>query len=133
MTMKQIKVSEGVKSLLDSIKLENESYNLAIQRLLIENERLSYDKDVLVKLLLKETKIEAPLTLEHKYVPFIELILFDYDIPDDEKLNSLKKYFSKAEDVDKELLLNCILITKESSSITSGVLIDFERWVNEEY
>lgn len=139
MVMKQIKVTDDVKAELDVIKYDTETYNLVIHRLIreckrlfIENQRLHHDKDLLLKIVAGDTSISAD-GLEFKYVPLIESFLFNNIFSDAERLEYLKTYFASDKAVSKELLLNCILIVKESNEISDGVLIEFESWVNEKY
>lgn len=137
--MKNIKVTEKVKSELDAAAFDKETYNVTIERILrenkrlaIENLRLKYDKDFLMKMVLKDESI-SELGVEYKFVPFITSVLFENDLSDAERLNYLKKYFTEIADADKSVILDCILIVKESCDISDGVLIDFEKWINENY
>lgn len=139
MVMKQIKVTDEIKAELDAIRYDKETYNLVIHRLIreckrlfIENQRLNYDKDVLLKMVTGDEGIAVD-GLEFKYVPFIESVLFDSVLSDSEKLEYLKRYFDEVDVIDKQLLLKCIVIVKESNAITSGALIDFETWIAENY
>lgn len=50
MELKNIKVNEAVKTKLDSLKLETESYSLVIDRLIKENAELKSDKEQLFKI-----------------------------------------------------------------------------------
>lgn len=126
MTLKNIKVSDNVKSQLDDIAYEKETYNVTIQRLILENMRLKEDKRVLTKLLLQDTSSSY---VEEKYVPFIESILFDTPCDEGEKLNALVNYFINAEDISKEELLSCIEIVRDTHDISSGTLIKFMKYV----
>ena len=45
MELKNIKVNEAVKTKLDSLKLETESYSLVIERLISENAKLKADNE----------------------------------------------------------------------------------------
>lgn len=135
MVMKQIKVTDNVKAELDEIRYEKETYNLVIHRLIreckrlfIENARLNYDKDLLLKMVVNDDSAAAD-GLEFKYVPFIESVLFDNVLTDAERLEYLKRYFDEIDVIDESLLLDCILIVKESNAISSGALIDFENWI----
>lgn len=135
MVMKQIKVTDDIKAELDAIRYDKETYNLVIHRLIreckrlfIENQRLLYDKDLLLKIIADDDSV-AELGLEYKYVPFIESIVNDNVLTDAERLDYLKKYFTEIDVVDKQLLLDCLLIVRESNDITDGVLIDFEKWI----
>ena len=139
MVMKQIKVTDDVKAELDAIRYDKETYNLVIHRLIreckrlfIENQRLQYDKDVLMKIAVSDDSAAAD-GLEFKYVPFIESVLHDNILTDAERLEYLKKYFTEIDAVDKELLLECVVIVKASNDITGGVLFDFEKWITENY
>ena len=124
---------------MDDIAYDKETYNVTIQRLIrenkrlfIENRRLHYDKELLTKLLLKDNDLASP-TIEHKYVPFIESMLFESELSETEKLNNLKNYFSEIEDVDNEIITSCIAIAKDTHNITNGALIEFESWINEQH
>lgn len=137
MAMKQIKVTDEVKAELDAIRYDTESYNLVVHRLIreckrlfIENQRLNYDKDLLLKMIADDDSISAD-GLEFKYVPFIQSVIFDNILSDAERLDYLKKYFTEIDKLDKNLLLDCLLIVRESSDITDGVLIEFESWIKE--
>jgi len=125
--LKNIKVTEKVKSELDAAAFDKETYNVTIERILrenkrlaIENLRLKYDKDFLMKMVLKDESI-SELGVEYKFVPFITSVLFENDLSDAERLNYLKKYFTEIADADKSVILDCILIVKESCDISDGV------------
>lgn len=45
MVLVNVKVSEEVKSELDSLKIESESYNLIIKRVIEENRQLKVDNE----------------------------------------------------------------------------------------
>ena len=135
--MKQIKVTDEVKAELDAIKYDNETYNLVINRLIreckrlfIENQRLIYDKDLLLKIVADDDSISAA-GLEFKYVPFIESVLNDNILSDAERLDYLKRYFTEIDAIDKKLLLDCLIIVKDNAGVSDGVLTEFESWINE--
>ena len=137
--LKNIKVTEKVKAELDAVAYDKETYNVTIERLMrenrslkIENIRLQYDKDFLMKMVLKDESI-ADLGIEHKFVPFITSVLFENDLSAAERLDYLKKYFTEIANADKSVILDCILIVKESCDVSDGALIDFEKWINENY
>ena len=139
MVMKQIKVTDEIKAELNAIRYDKETYNLVIHRLIreckrlfIENQRLQYDKDVLLKMVTGDEAIAVD-GLEFKYVPFIESVISDNVLSDSERLEYLKRYFDEIDVIDKQLLLDCILIVKESNAIVDGVLVDFETWIVENY
>lgn len=128
MTLKNIKVSETVKKQLDDYALEKETYNVTIQRLLLENMRLREDKNLLTRLLLKDNELDNP-SIHHKYVPFIEAMLYDTNRDEGAKLNGLVSYFINVDDITKEELLSCIQIVEETHGVTSGALIEFKKYV----
>ena len=128
MTLKNVKVTDEVKQQLDDYALDKETYNVTIQRLLLENMRLKEDKELLTRLLLKDDDLFNP-SIHHKYVPFIEAMLYDNNLDDDAKLNSLTSYFINVDDISKHALLSCIQIVSESHDITSRVLVEFKKYV----
>lgn len=139
MELKNIKVTDKVKSELDAAAFDKETYNVTIERILrenkrlaIENLRLKYDKDFLMKMVLKDESL-SDLGVEYKFVPFITSVLFENNLSDAERLNYLKKYFTEIADADKSVILDCILIVKESCDVSDGALMDFEKWINENY
>ena len=126
MSLKNIKVTDEVKQQLDDYALDKETYNVTIQRLILENMRLKEDKKVLTKLLLQDIQSSY---VEEKYVPFIESMLFDTPSDEGAKLESLKRYFINVDDISKEELLSCIQIVKETHDVSSGALIEFMEYV----
>lgn len=137
--LKNIKVTEKVKAELDAAAFDKETYNVTIERILrenkrlaIENLRLKYDKDFLMKMVLKDESL-SDLGVEYKFVPFITSVLFENDLSDAERLEYLKTYFTEIADADKSVIQDCILIVKESCDVSDGVLMDFEKWINENY
>ena len=132
MTLKNIKVTDNVKKQLDNYALEKETYNVTIQRLLLENHRLHEDKEILTKLLLKDDSL-AKSSIYHKYVPLIEAMLYDTHLDDTAKLNNLISYFTNVSDMSKKELLICIQIVGETHNITSGVLFDFKSYVEDNF
>ena len=139
MELKNIKVTEKVKSELDAAAYDKETYNVTIERIMrenkrlaIENLRLKYDKDFLMKMVLKDESI-SELGVEYKFVPFITTVLYENDLSDSERLEYLKKYFTEIVNADKSVILDCILIVKESCDVSGGPLFEFEKWINENY
>ena len=135
--LKNIKVTEKVKAELDAAAFDKETYNVTIERIIrenkrlaIENLRLKYDKDFLMKMVLKDESL-TDLGVEYKFVPFITSVLFENDLSDAERLEYLKKYFTEIADADKSVIRDCILIVKESCDVSDGALMDFEKWINE--
>ena len=120
MELKNIKVTEKVKSELDAVAYDKETYNVTIERLMrenrslkIENIRLQYDKDFLMKMVLKDESI-AELGIEHKFVPFITSVLFENDLSAAERLEYLKKYFTEIANADKSVIGNGAIAPKSA-------------------
>lgn len=137
--LKNIKVTEKVKAELDAAAFDKETYNVTIERIMRENKRLAtenlrlkYDKDFLMKMVLKDESL-SDLGVEYKFVPFITSVLFENDLSDAERLEYLKTYFTEIADADKSVIQDCILIVKESCDVSDGVLMDFEKWIDENY
>lgn len=136
MSLKTIKVSDKVKADLDSIRLDKETYNLAIQRLIQENSSLkrqisSYDdtlellknvvnkqsdeikavredKDSLMKIALKTEDSIAFPNVNHSSFFAITQVLKDSSYSDDEKLSFMKIYLKPSILEDKEAVLSMI-------------------------
>ena len=105
MELKNIKVTESTKAGLDAIAFEKETYNVTIERLMrenkrlaIENVRLHYDKELLMKMVLKDDSLSLSGD-EFKFVPFIESVLFESKLSDAEKLENLKRYFKASRSI----------------------------------
>ena len=127
MSLKNIKVTDEVKQQLDKYALDRETYNVTIQRLLLENMRLKEDKRILTRILL----LNAPSDFKERCVPFIESVMFDSPFDRREKFDTLVRYFSNVKDIGQEELLYCIQIVIETHDISSGALIDFKEYVEE--
>lgn len=137
--LKNIKVTEKVKAELDAVAFDKETYNVTIERLMrenhrlaIENARLHFDKQLLMKMVLKDDSVSIDGD-EYKFVPFIESVLFESKLSDDDKFANLKRYFTEIVSADKDIILKSILIVKESCDVSGGALIEFEKWITENY
>ena len=79
------------------------------------------------------TRLSSSRNSQQIGISFIESMLFDSELSDAEKLDNLKKYFGEIDDVDYEIITSCIAIVKDTHNLTSGALIEFESWINEQY
>lgn len=137
--LKNIKVTDDVKAELDAVAFDKETYNVTIQRLMrenkrlaVENTRLYYDKQLLMKMLLKDDSLSISGD-EFKFVPFIESVLFESDLSDADKVRNLKRYFTEVVSADKDIILKSILIVKDSCDVSGAALSEFESWIDENY
>ena len=56
MELRQIRITEDVKSELDSLKIDNDSYSTIIRRLISENAELKADKEKFSEIALELSK-----------------------------------------------------------------------------
>lgn len=134
--LKTIKVSDKVKAELDNVRLDKETYNLAIQRLIQENSSLKrekqsfidttellsetvnrqseelkslrQDKDTLMKIAMQTEDSIALVNANHSSFFAITQVLKDNSFSDDEKLSYLKVYLKPSIMEDKEAVLSMI-------------------------
>lgn len=133
MTLKTIKVSDKVKAELDTIRLDKETYNLAIQRLLRENQSLRHDKDCLMKIAMKTEDSIAFPNVNHSVFFALSKVLGDEIASDDEKLSALKIYLRPSLDEDVNAVLENIDEFKSEYPIDTDVLDNLASWIRESY
>jgi len=133
MTLKTIKVTDKVKAELDSIRLDKESYNILIQRLLRENKSLRHDKDCLMKIAMKTEDSIAFPNVNHSVFFALSKVLGDEIASDSEKLSALKIYLRPSLDEDSNAVLKNIDEFKSTYQIDVDVLEDLTSWIKESY
>ena len=136
--LKTIKVSDKVKAELDSLRLDKETYNLAIQRLIRENKSLRQDKDTLMKIALKTEDSIAFANVNHSSFFAITNVLKDNSFSDDEKLSYLKVYLKPSILQDKEAVLSMIEAIKSDYGFredfaSPNVLDKLSSFIQESY
>ena len=127
-----IKVTENVKKQLDEMKLENESYNVLIQRLMRENKELRQDKDTLMKIAMKTPDSIAFPQIAH-YVYFASSEVLKDGTSDEEKLSNLKVYLKPSLDKDFAQVLSSIDMFKLEYNVGNDVLRDLSSWIRDTY
>lgn len=127
-----IKVTENVKKQLDEMKLENESYNVLIQRLMRENKELRQDKDTLMKIAMKTPDSIAFPQIAH-YVYFALSEVLKDGTSDEEKLSNLKVYLKPSLDKDFAQVLSSIDMFKLEYNVGNDVLRDLSSWIRDTY
>ena len=136
--LKTIKVSDKVKKELDSFRLDKETYNLTIQRLIRENNSLRQDKDTLMKIALKTEDSIAFANVNHSSFFAITNVLKDNSFSDDEKLSYLKVYLKPSILQDKEAVLSMIEAIKSDYGFSEefaspNVLDKLSSFIQESY
>ena len=131
--LKTIKVSDKVKAELDSILLDKETYNLAIQRLLRENQSLRHDKDCLMKIAMQTEDSIAFPKISHSVYFALSQVLGDEVSSDSEKLSALKIYLRPSLDKDSNAVLENINDFKTETEVDTDVLEDLSSWIRESY
>ena len=127
-----IKVTENVKKQLDKMKLESESYNVLIQRLMRENKELRQDKDTLMKIAMKTPDSIAFPQIAH-YVYFALSEVLKDGTSDEEKLSNLKVYLKPSLDKDFAQVLSSIDMFKLEYNVGNDVLRDLSSWIRDTY
>ena len=140
MTMKQIKISEKVYDELKSLMLDKETFNLVIQRILLENKSLKKDKDMLMKIAMQTDNSIAFHSMKHSLFFSIMEYIKENSYSNDEKLNYLKEYLKKNIEIDSDEVINVIKIIQEDYLIgnpkedyNSRCLDDLRLWIEENY
>lgn len=124
-----IKVTENVKKQLDEMKLESESYNVLIQRLMRENKELRQDKDTLMKIAMKTPDSIAFPQIAHTTYFALMQVLKDKVSSDEDKLSRLKAYLHGALALDPDEVLRCIENFRKDFNINNQVLDDLVVWI----
>lgn len=128
-----IKVTENVKKQLDDMKLESESYNVLIQRLMLENKELRQDKHTLMKIAMKTPdSIAFPQIAHYVYFALIE-VLKDNSLSDEDKLSCLKTYLKPSLDKDTHQALHYIEEFKQENSSFESIINELISWIKFSY
>ena len=128
-----IKVTENVKRELDEMKLESESYNVLLQRLMRENKELRQDKDTLMKIAMKTPDSIAFPQIAHYVMFSLMQVLKDDSYNDEEKLNCLRVYLRPQIEQDPDEVISCINEFKEDFKVKPDVLNALVSWIEQEY
>ena len=125
-----IKVTESVKKQLDEMKLEGETYNVLIQRLMRENKALQDDKHTLMKIAMKTPDSIALPTISHTTYFALTRVLLDNATSDEDKLSHLKSYLHGAMSQDPdEVLRNVCEFQREFDMLGNNVLDKLVVWI----
>lgn len=161
MSFSSIKISDKTKEDLDTFRLDKESYNIAIQRLLLENSSLKrekqsfmdttnilsevvnqqseeikairQDKDSLIKIIMQTEDSIAIPNINHAVFFALVQVLKDKVSSDDEKVNALKVYLRPCLDEDVHAVLSMIDEFKRDNPSFSPILEDITAWINKSY
>lgn len=136
--MKQIKISENVYDELKSLMLDEETFNLVIQRLIHENKSLKEDKIMLMKIALKTEDSIALSDVNHASFFAITQVLKDSSTSDDEKIEFMKIYLKPSLIVDTDKVLSMIDSIKSDDVLSDEfknyyVLDNILLWIKENY
>lgn len=135
-----IRIKSSLRNVLDSYKVEAESYSVVITNLINENKRLKEDveylkeeKKDLYKLALKTSDSAALINNIHKATYFISLVVNDISSTEEEKLKDLKKYLKEMLAADKDSVIAAIdnildMLATEEADVPE-VLVQFKKYV----
>ena len=128
-----IKVTENVKRELDEMKLESESYNVLLQRLMRENKELRQDKDTLMKIAMKTPdSIAFPNVTHSTYFALIQ-VLKDNDSSPIDKLNALKVYLKPSLEINPKEVLRAVNSFSDEFEEHKDFLINLIMWIEKQY
>lgn len=131
--MKQIKISQKVYDELKALMLDKETFNLVIQRILLENKYLKEDKIMLMKIAMQTEDSIAFPTINHSSIFAIHNMLKDTSYSDDDKLGYLKIFLQKDLEKDSNQVLKNIKDFKENYNIGHNILDNLSLWIEETY
>ena len=132
-----IRIKSSLRNVLDSYKVEAESYSVVMTNLINENKRLKEDveylkeeKKDLYKLALKTSDSAALINNIHKATYFIAKVIEDVGTTEEEKLQVLKTYLKEMLEEDPTSILTAIEILKDMAEESSlDILTKFENYV----
>ena len=128
-----IKVTENVKRELDEMKLESESYNVLLQRLMRKNKELRQDKDTLMKIAMKTPdSIAFPNVTHSTYFALIQ-VLKDNDSSPIDKLNALKVYLKPSLEINPKEVLRAVNSFSDEFEEHKDFLINLIMWIEKQY
>ena len=128
-----IKVTENVKKELDDLKLESESYNVLIQRLMRENQELRQDKHTLMKIAMKTPDSIAFPQIAHSTYFALMQVLKDNDLENDDKLNYLKIYLKPSLEINYKEVLSAINSFSNEFEDYKDFLLNLTLWIEKQY
>lgn len=136
-----IRIKNDVRNVLDSLKIEKESYSVVISNLMEENKRLEEyveflkeDRLKLYELALGSENSVALVSNIHKVSYFIGLVINDISSTDEEKLKVLKTYLQDILENNPADVVTTIKNLKEIlEPDVPEVLVAFEGFVSENY
>lgn len=128
-----IKVTENVKKQLDDLKLEGESYNVLLQRLMSEVKALKEDKAMLMKIAMKTPdSIALPNVTQSTYFALMQ-VLKDKALSPIDKLNALKVYLKPSLDINPEGVLNAVNSFADEFDEHKDFLLNVVMWIEKQY
>ena len=128
-----IKVTENVKKELDEMKLESESYNVLIQRLMRENQELRQDKHTLMKIAMKTPDSIAFPQIAHSTYFALMQVLKDKDSSPIDKLNALKIYLKPSLEINHKDVLKAINSFSDEFEEYKDFLLNLTMWIEKQY
>lgn len=128
-----IKVSENVKKELDDLKLESETYNVLLQRLMRENKELRHDKETLMKIAMKTPDSIAFPQITHSTYFALMQVLNDNALSNIDKLNYLKMYLKPSLEINHKEVLNAINSFSDEFEEYNDFLLNLTMWIEKQY
>ena len=128
-----IKVTENVKKQLDDLKLEGESYNVLLQRLMSEVKALKEDKAMLMKIAMKTPDSIAFPNVTHSTYFALMQVLKDNALSPIDKLNALKVYLKPSLEINPEGVLIAVNSFADEFDEHKDFLLNVIMWIEKQY
>lgn len=138
--LKQIKIRNSVYEQLDNLKRDDESYSIAIQKIMDDNanlkamnEELRHDKHLLMKIAMKTEDSIAFPNIAHSVIFALCHVLEDKGISDEDKFICLKTYLRPSLNEDYEAVLSSLSSFEEDFEIESPIIQRVYSWIQDKY
>lgn len=128
-----IKVTENVIKELKEMKLESESYNVTIQRLMRENKELKHDKEILMKIAMRTPDSMAFPDITHSTYFALMQVLKDINLSPIEQINYLKVYLKPSLEINYVEVLKAIDDFTNEFEEYKDLLLNLVMWIEKQY
>lgn len=115
------------------MKLEGESYNVLLQRLMRENNALKHDKETLMKIAMRTPDSIAFPQITHSTYFALMQVLKEQSLTPIEKVNLLKVYLKPSLDINHVEVLNAVNSFSDEFEEHKDLLLNVTMWIEKQY
>lgn len=130
---KQVRLNPDVRALLDSYKMDGESYSIAIRRLFKENEILKDSHDKLMKMAMRTEDSIALPSINHAVIFALINVLQMEGMSDADKILYLKIYLRPCLEKNPSQVYAIISDFKEEHEEDDAILDSLSSWIAETF